>query len=248
LIEFIKTNTIFAALSIRFGRKRTPQYKTHFYKNFNKKTMELALKEVLKNEIQPILKEMGFTKKANYFYKKKDGLIYALWVGIDREYTENGAYFTMQFGIYSEALEVMLGREVKAFPKGYDFILNENVLAHTTRQYDRYLLENTTDLADFGVKMLDDVLQALVFFNHTTTLKSVMNYCLEHNYLVHHEDLMRYLAIINDDKKMKKYLSKIKEKLYKISDNAHAFYVQKSLKLKAEYASSESNDSTASAN
>jgi Domain of unknown function (DUF4304) len=210
--------------------------------------MELALKEVLKNDIQPVLKEMGFSKKANYFYKKKDGFIYAIWFPIDREYTENGAYFTVQFGIYSEALEVMLGREVKVFPKGYDFILNQNVLTLSHRQYERYLLENTTDLAVFGVNMLDDVLQVLVFFNHTTTLKSVMNYCLEHNDLVHHEDLMRYLAITKDDKKMKKYLSKIKEKLYKIADNAHAFYVQKSLKLKAEYASSESNDSTASAN
>jgi Domain of unknown function (DUF4304) len=210
--------------------------------------MELALKEVIKNDIQPVLKEMGFSKKANYFYKKKDGFVYAIWISIDREYTDDGAYFTMQFGIYSEALEVMLGREVKAFPKGYDFILNENVLTLCHRQYERYLLENTTDLNVFVANMLDDMLQVLVFFNHTTTLKSVINYCLEHNDLVHHEDLMRYLAIIKEDKKMKKYLSKIKEKLYKISDNAHVFYVQKSLKLKAEYTPSVSNDFTASSN
>jgi Domain of unknown function (DUF4304) len=210
--------------------------------------MELALKEVLKNDIQPVLKEMGFSKKANYFYKKKRGLIYAIWFPIDREYTENGAYFSVQFGIYSEALEKMLGREIQPFPKGYDFILNESVLTHICDKDDRYLLENTTNLDVFGKKMQDDLLQILVLFNHITTLKSLMNYCLEHNYLVHYEDLMRYLAIKKDDKKMKKYLSKIKKKLYNMSDKAHAFYVQKSLKLKAEYASSESNDSTASAN
>jgi Domain of unknown function (DUF4304) len=209
--------------------------------------MELALKEVIKKDIQPVLKEMGFSKKANYFYKKKDGFIYAIWFPIDREYTENGAYFTVQFGIYSEVLETMLGREIQPFPKGYDFILNESVLTHICDKDDRYLLENTTNLDVFGKKMQDDLLQILVLFNHITTLKSVMNYCLEHNDLVHHEDLMRYLAITKDEKKMKKYLSKIKEKLYKIADNAHAFYVQKSLKLKAEYASSESNISTASA-
>jgi Domain of unknown function (DUF4304) len=210
--------------------------------------MELALKEVIKNDIQPVLKEMGFSKKANYFYKKKDGFIYAIWVPIDREYTENGAYFTVQFGIYSEALEMMLGREIKAFPKGYDFILNENVLRYCGKENERYLLENTTNLTVFGENMLDDLLQILVFLNQTTTMKAFMDYCLEHNYLVHYEDLMRYLAIIKDDKKMKKYLSKIKEKLYKISDNAYAFYVQKSLKLKAEYTSSTSNDFTASSN
>jgi Domain of unknown function (DUF4304) len=198
--------------------------------------MELLLKEVIKTHIQPILKDMGFKKKANYFYKKKEDFIYAIFFPIDREYTENGAYFTVQLGIYSEALELMLGREIKAFPKGYDFILNNNVLTLCFRNHDRYLLENTTDLDDFGKKMEDDVLQALVFFNHITTLKTLMDYCLEHNYLVHYEDLMRYLAITQDDKKTKKYLSKIKEKLYKISDNAYAFYVQKSLTLKAEYA------------
>jgi hypothetical protein len=209
--------------------------------------MELALKEVLKNHIQPVLKDMGFKKKGNYFYKKSDDFIYAFYVPIDREYTENGAYFTVQFGIYSEALETMLGREIQPFPKGYDFILNESVLTHIYDQNDRYLLENTTNLDVFGKKMQDDLLQILVLFNHITTLKSVINYCLEHNDLVHHEDLLRYLAITKDDKKMKKYLSKIKKKLYDISDKAHALYVQKSLKLKAEYASSESNISTASA-
>jgi Domain of unknown function (DUF4304) len=210
--------------------------------------MELALKEVLKNHIQPVLKDMDFKKKGNYFYKKSDDFIYAFYVSIDREYTENGAYFTVQFGIYSEALETMLGREIQPFPKGYDFILNESVLTHICDKDDRYLLENTTNLDVFGKKMQDDILQILVLFNHITTLKTLMDYCLEHNYLVHHEDLMRYLAIKNDDKKTAKYLLKIKEKLYKIADNAYAFYVQKSLKLKAEYTSSVFNDSTVSSN
>jgi hypothetical protein len=210
--------------------------------------MELILKEVIKTHIHSFLKANDFKKKSNYYYKKENGFIYAIWVPIDREYTENGAYFTVQFGIYSEVLEVMLGREIKAFPKGYDFILNENVLKLSHREEERYLLENTTDLDDFGSKMQHDLLHAIIYFHMTTTVENLMDYCLEHNYLVHYEDLMRYLAIIKDDKKTANYLSKIKEKLYKISDNAYAFYVQKSLKLKAEYASSASNNSTASSN
>jgi hypothetical protein len=71
--------------------------------------MELILKEVIKTHIHSFLKANDFKKKSNYYYKKENGFIYAIWVSIDREYTENGAYFTMQFGVYSEALEVMLG-------------------------------------------------------------------------------------------------------------------------------------------
>jgi Domain of unknown function (DUF4304) len=210
--------------------------------------MELLLKELIKTHIQPFLKANGFKKKANYFYKKKEDFVYAFYFPIDREYTESGAYFSVQCGIYSEALETMLGREIQAFPKGYDFILNESVLTHIRDKDERYLLESTTDLGVFSQKLSDDVFQILVFFNQMTTLDALMDYCLKHNYLVHHEDLMRYLAIKKDDEKMDKYLVKIKEKLYQIADNAHAHYVQKSLKLKAEYGASVSNVSTASAN
>ncbi len=198
--------------------------------------MELTLKEVLKTHIQPVLKDMGFKKKGNYFYKKNGAFIYAFYVPIDREYTENGAYFTMQFGIYSEALESLLGREIKAVPKGYDFILNGNVLTHGNKENERYLLENTINLADFSEKMQDDVLQILVLFNHITTVETYMDYCLEHNYLVHYEDLMRYLAIKKDAKKDALYLSKIKEKLRQIADNAYAKYVQKFDDLKGKIA------------
>ncbi len=196
--------------------------------------MELALKEVLKTHIQPLLKANGFKKKGNYFYKKNSAFIYAFYVPIDREYTENGAYFTVQFGIYSEALESLLGREIKAFPKGYDFILNENILTHCEGENWRYLLESTTNLTIFGKKMQDNIVQTLTFFNHITTLETFIDYCLTHNYLVHHEDLMRYLAIKKDAKKSAFYLSKIKAKLQQIADNAYAKYVKRMDDLKGE--------------
>ncbi len=196
--------------------------------------MELALKEILKKNIQPILKTMGFTKKGNCFYKKNNGFIYAIYVPIDREYTENGAYFTVQFGMYSEALETMLGREIKAFPQGYDFILNSNVLTHCNTENDRYLLESTTNLTVFGENMKNDVVQTLAFFDQITTVETFMDYCLAHNYLVHHEDLLRYLAIKKDEEKTAFYLSKIKEKLQQIADRAYGFYAKKLEDLKKD--------------
>jgi Domain of unknown function (DUF4304) len=197
--------------------------------------MELTLKEVIKTHIQPLLKDMGFKKKGTYFYKKNEGFIYAIYVPIDREYTENGAYFTVQFGIYSEALESLLGREIKPFPKGYDFVLNGNVLTHRDKENWRYLLESTTDLAIFGKKMQEDVSHALVLFNDITTLETFMDYCLEHNYLVHHEDLMRYLVRQKDEEKTQKYMLKIKEKLDNIAANALQGYTNKLEQIKAEY-------------
>ncbi|MFM2269277.1 MAG: hypothetical protein RL757_2718 [Bacteroidota bacterium] len=210
--------------------------------------MELLLKEILTTHIQPMLKAKGFKKKANYFYQKKEGFICAFFISIDREYTENGAYFTMQFGMYSEALETMLGRATKPFPKGYDFVLNENVLLPIDDENARYLLENTTNIALFVEKMKADLTNVLARFEDISTVSALMDYCLEHNYLVHHDDIMRYLAIEKEEEKMEKYLQKIKEKLYKIAERAYVFYVQKSLKLKEEQVSSAAKISTASSN
>jgi Domain of unknown function (DUF4304) len=204
--------------------------------------MELILKEVVKTHIQPVLKQAGFKKKGNYFYKTNNGFTHGIYVPIDREYTENGAYFTVQYGIYSEALEELLGREIKTFPKGYDFILNSNDLTQKEDEYERYLLESTTNLDTFGKKMSDDILQVLAFFNQITSLEAMIDYCLEHNYLVHHEDLMRYLVMQKDEEKTKKYMLKIKEKLDKIAANALARYWEKLEQLKAEYSSSTANN------
>jgi prenyltransferase beta subunit len=86
-----------------------------------------------------------------------------------------------------------------------------------------------------------EITKTLSFVANLKDLEDLMNYCLEHNGLVHHEDIMRYLAIKKDDASMEKYLVKVRGKLQKISDNAYSFYVQKSLKLKEKYASSISN-------
>jgi S-adenosylmethionine:diacylglycerol 3-amino-3-carboxypropyl transferase len=83
--------------------------------------------------------------------------------------------------------------------------------------------------------MSDDVLKILAFFNQITSLETLMAYCLEHNYLVHHEDLMRYLAMQKDDEAAQKYMLKIKEKLDSIAANALRRYTEKMEQLKAEY-------------
>jgi hypothetical protein len=82
------------------------------------------------------------------------------------------------------------------------------------------------------IEILDKI---MAFYLTITTLDTLMNHCLEHNYLVHHDDQLRYLAMIKDEEKSVKYLGKIKEKLYQISERAYAVYAQKLKTLKLEY-------------
>jgi hypothetical protein len=110
------------------------------------------------------------------------------------------------------------------------------------------LIEKDSDLKVLG-KEINAILEKIIaFFSTISTIEVLMNHSLEHNYLVHHEDQLRYLAMIKDEEKTTKYLAKIKEKLYQISERAYGSYVQKFEKLKEEYVISESNNPTASSN
>lgn len=197
--------------------------------------MEEILNELIKIYVAPFLKSYGFKKKKHYFYKTDNDFTFSINFPVDREYTENGAFVWLICGIYSAEFESMMGREVKPKPIGYDNIFSHNFGTIIGKADDRLLVEKTSDLAILGKEMIDILEKIMVFYSTINSLDDLMNLCLEHNYLVHHEELLRYLAIIKDETKSAKYLAKIKEKLYQIAENAYAKYAQKLETLKLEY-------------
>ncbi len=56
--------------------------------------------------------------------------------------------------------------------------------------------------------------------------------CIKENYLVHHEDLFKYLVITKDDKRLQRYLKFVKQRLIEISERAYTAYLQKVEDLK----------------
>jgi hypothetical protein len=208
--------------------------------------MEEILNELINIHIAPFLKTQGFKKKKHYFHKTDSDFTFSINFPVDREYTENGAFVWMICGIYSAEFERMMGREINVKPKGYDNIFSHNFSIITGIGDGRFLIEKTSDLDILGKEIIAILEKIIAFYSTITSLEVLMNHCLEHNYLVHHEDLFRYLAMIKDEEKSAKYLSKIKEKLYQISERAYANYAQKLEKFKAEYEPSSSNDSIVS--
>jgi hypothetical protein len=59
-----------------------------------------------------------------------------------------------------------------------------------------------------------------------------VNACIKENYLVHHEDLFKYLVITKDDKRLQRYLKFVKQRLIEISERAYTAYLQKVEDLK----------------
>jgi hypothetical protein len=208
--------------------------------------MDKILKELLKNHISPFLKTNGFKRRGNHFYGKDGDFTITFTMPIDREYTETGAIFYFTCGIYSEQLAQLLGEEVKPFPKGYDHIFNHAIQTIFPSENTIFHANENGENGEIVEKIKENL--TLVFVSKLKNIDDLINCCIEYNELVHHEEIMRYLAIQKDDEKMEKYLKKVKEKLQKITDNAFGFYTQKSLKLKAEYASVSSNVSSVSSN
>jgi hypothetical protein len=52
------------------------------------------------------------------------------------------------------------------------------------------------------------------------------------NYLVHHEDLFKYLVITKDEKRLHRYLKFVMQRLNQIAEKAYATYLQKIEALK----------------
>jgi hypothetical protein len=198
--------------------------------------MDKILKELLKNHLSPFLKTYGFKRRGNHFYRKDGDFTITFTMPIDLEYTETGAFFSFVCGIYSDQLALLLGEEIKAFPKGYDHILNHSIQDIFPPNEVRFHANRNEENEETIVNIKKEITKTLDFAANLKNLEDLMDYCLEHNELVHHEDMMRYLAIKKDDERMEKYLIKVREKLQKISDKAYSFYVQKSLKLREEYA------------
>jgi Domain of unknown function (DUF4304) len=197
--------------------------------------MDEILKNILKNHLSPFLRSHGFKRRGNRFYRKDGDFTITFALAVDREYTETGAFFFFLCGVYSDQLAQLLGEEIKQFPDGYDHIFNHSIL-EINGEKEKEFHANRNGENDETVQQIKEYLQkTLDFVAKFKTLDDLMDYCLEHNQLVHHQEIMRYLAIVKDETRQKAYLVRIKEKLQQITDDTHAKYVEKMEGYRKQY-------------
>ncbi len=197
--------------------------------------MEKILKQLINNYISPFLRAQGFKRRGNSWYRKNDDFTVSFTMPVDLEYTNEGAIFYLRCGVYSDELATMLGEEIKAFPKGYDYIFHYAIQDIFPPNEDVFHAHRNGENEETIHELKKNITKSLDFIANLKSVDALMDYCAEHNYLVHHDEIMRYFIIKKDEEKLQKYMLKIKEKLQRISDRAFESYTQKSLKLKAEY-------------
>jgi Domain of unknown function (DUF4304) len=197
--------------------------------------MDEILKNILKNHLSPFLRSHGFKRRGNRFYRKNGDFTITFALAVDREYTDTGAFFYFLCGVYSDQLAQLLGEEIKQYPDGYDHIFNHSIL-EINGEKEKEFHANKNGENDETVQQIKEYLQkTLDFVAKLKTLDDLMDYCLEHNQLVHHKEIMRYLAFVKDETRQKAYLVRIKEKLQQITDDAYAKYVEKMEGYRKQY-------------
>jgi Mg2+ and Co2+ transporter CorA len=189
--------------------------------------MDEILKNILKNHLSPFLRSHGFKRRGNRFYRKNGDFTITFALAVDREYTDSGAFFFFLCGVYSDQLAQLLGEEIKQFPDGYDHIFNHSILEINGEKEEEFHANKNGENDETVQKIKEYLQKTLDFVAKLKTLDDLMDYCLENNQLVHHQEIMRYLAIVKDETRQKAYLVTIKEKLHQNADRAYSFYAAK---------------------
>jgi hypothetical protein len=199
--------------------------------------MTEAINQFIKTLLYPYLKTLGFKKRGNLFYKKEGDFTFSISIHIDKEYTEFGAFFYIGIHIYSDQFETMMGRDLKPFPKDYDNLFSTNTrdLLGLETQEVTFCIKRDGENEELLLKIKEVIEKVMLVLNKIDTFDTFILHCLTHNYLVHYEDLLRYLAIKKDEKLTTFYFSKIKERLLGISDRAFASYQKRFEDFKLEY-------------
>jgi hypothetical protein len=182
-------------------------------------------KDIIENCIAPLLLQFGYTRQENYFYYNNGDLTYSYDCYIEKM-SKNVIHFYILAGVDSKKFNKTIGRTNHKMPSGYDNIYNNAILNIESIEHsiEKMQLDIVTTLTNTENKL-----------NCISSVTDLVDTCINENYLVHHEDLFKYLLITKDEKRLEHYLKFIKKRLIEISERAYASYLQKIEDLKIIY-------------
>jgi hypothetical protein len=182
-------------------------------------------KDIIENSIAPLLLELGYTRHKNYFYYAANDLIYSYDCYIEK-ISKNVIHFYILAGIDSKIFNKTIRRTNHKMPSEYDNIYSTVIFNCETTERGIEKIEQDV------INTLRNIENKL---NGISSVKDLVDTCINENYLVHHEDLFKYLVITKDEKKLQRYLKFVKQKLNQIAERAYASYLQKVEDLKIFY-------------
>ena len=157
--------------------------------------MSQLLKDFIKSEIHPMMKELGYRKKANYFWRKNDVFIFTINFQSSQWNFEGRDEFYINCGVYSFEVAKANGEETD-FSKltMSDLLLvqyNDRQHYFTTHHhFSSFMLTDTADVLETGRLVREELKMVLSFFNSLTDNRKLLDWFMKEKVWVHHNKFL----------------------------------------------------------
>jgi hypothetical protein len=150
-------------------------------------------KDIIEKCIAPLLLQFGYTRHKNYFYYSNGDLTYSYDFYVEKM-QKREFHFYILASIDSKILNKTINRTNNKLPSAYDNIYSKIIFQSEN-------LKNETKKTERYIKVLLNKIENKL--NSITTVSDLVDTCIKENYLVHHEDLFKYLVITTNVLKTK---------------------------------------------
>jgi hypothetical protein len=183
-------------------------------------------KSLVNKFLAPYLISLGYKRRGNYFYFKTTDITYSYQIVMLGK-TEKQIEFYILCGIYSMAFNKTINVSVVEYPKNYDNLFSS--FLHKLDETSNYIntpITLKTDIAKQGKYLQKQIDKAETILNSITLVDELVEKCVHFNRLVHHQELLKYLAFTQNEKLLKQYVKNIKSALHDTADRAFQFYME----------------------
>ncbi|MDQ0231864.1 DUF4304 domain-containing protein [Metabacillus malikii] len=149
--------------------------------------MKQIYEHIKKNTISPLLKELGFKKKGNNYYKETNELAYTLNVQGSKWNDTERVDFRINLGIFSKAIYTpsylqFSGYPVGKYPQVVDSVLQTSISSIKDGIDKWYVIESHTNVEKLEEMLLEDIEQVVMpYFHRFQTVHDVIDELEKHN-------------------------------------------------------------------
>ena len=145
--------------------------------------MSLLLNNFIKSEINPLMKELGYRKKANYFWRKNDVFVFTINFQSSRWNYEGRDEFFINCGVYSFEVAKANGNETdfSKLSMGDLLLVQFNNRQHqlTHHRLPSFLLTDTTDVSEMGRLVREELKIVSSIFNSLTDNRKLLEWFMK---------------------------------------------------------------------
>ena len=168
--------------------------------------------EMMKTEITPFLKNYGYKKIKQYFYKTDDDLIFIIHFNLSSRNGWGKTRFYIYGTIYSKEIDRIIGKPELPEPKNDEPHYNLKDEYFPKSGYD---IEEGTDIKKMALEIKNGLECEDRFFKTIKTTNELIGLMVLENYLHKYMEIFTYLLLKNENKKLKEYIKRLYDKFGK---------------------------------